>query len=129
MKTLTKMIFAASAAVLLSACGGGGDDEPSKDLFSIWTQDGTGATIDIRGASFGNPHYLYAFAQDGTQCICQLTVVGTQEQGSFAMSRCISTPYNSAKNPLCEAMNVAGNYTNASAILTLSTQRGSSTYR
>ncbi len=128
MKHLAKKIFAASAVALLTACGGG-SDEPSKDLFSLWTQDGTGATMDIRGAGFGNPHYLYAFSPTGTKCICQLTVIGEQDKGSFALSSCISTPYNSTKNPQCEAMNVAGNYTNLSAILTLSTQRGTVTYR
>ena len=85
--------------------------------------------MDIRGACFGNPHYLYAFSPTGTQCICQLTVIGEQDKGSFAMSRCISNPYNSGKNPQCEAMNVAGNYTNLSAILSLTTQRGTATYR
>lgn len=128
MKHITRKIFVASAVALLAACGGG-DDEPSKDLFSIWTQDGTGRTMDIRGAGFGSPHYLYAFSPTGTQCICQLTVIGEQDKGSFAMSRCISTPYNGAKNQQCEAMNVAGNYTNLSAVLTLSTQRGTATYR
>lgn len=128
MKHLTKKIAAASAIALLTACGGGGDD-PSKDLFSIWTREGSGATMDIRGASFGTPHYLYAFTQDGTQCICQLTVIGEQDKGSFAMSRCISTPYNRVKNPQCEALNVGGNYTNVSALLTLSTARGTATYR
>lgn len=128
MKHIAQKIFAASAIALLAACGGGGGGEPTKDLFSIWTRDETGATMDIRGGSFGDPHYLRAFAQDGTQCICQLTVIGTQEQGSFAMSSCISTPYNHAKNAQCEAMNTAGNYTNASAILTLTTTAGSATY-
>ena len=128
MPHLAKKVFSASAIALLTACGGGSDD-PSKDLFSIWTQDGTGATMDIRGGSFGKPHYLYAFSPTGTKCICQLTVIGEQDKGSFALSSCISTPYSSAKNPQCEAMNVAGNYTNLNAILTLSTQRGSTTYR
>jgi hypothetical protein len=128
MNHLVKKVIAASTIALLAACGGG-SDEPSKDLFSIWTQDGTGATLDIRGASFGNPHYLYAFSPAGTKCICELTVIGAQDRGSFALSRCISTPYNSSKDQQCEAMNVAGNYTNLSAVLTLSTQRGTSTYR
>lgn len=128
MKCFTKKIFAASAIALLAACGGG-SDEPSKDLFSIWTQDGTGATIDIRGGSFGKAHYLNTFSPTGTPCICQLTVIGQQDKGSFAISSCISNPYNSAKNAQCEAMNVAGNYTNLSAILSLTTQRGTATYR
>ena len=85
--------------------------------------------MDIRGASFGSPHYLYAFSPTGTQCICQLTVIGEQDTGSFALSSCISTPYSSSKNPQGEAMNVAGNYTNLSAILTLSTQAGTATCR
>jgi hypothetical protein len=128
MKHLAKKIFAVSTIALLAACGGGGD-EPSKDLFSIWTREGTGATIDLSGGSFGSPNYLYAFTQDGTKCICELTVIGAQDKGSFAFSSCISTPYNRVKNPQCVALNVGGNYTNVSALLTLTTSRGTSSFR
>jgi hypothetical protein len=72
---------------------------------------------------------LTAFTQDGTKCICNLAVIGTQSQGSMALSNCISIPYNSQKNPQCQALDGVGSYTNANSVLTLTGKNGTATFR
>lgn len=115
-----------AAALLLGACGGGGDD--SKDLFSIWTRDSDNATFDLSSAGFSTENYMTAFTQDGTKCICNFAVIGTQEQGSMALSGCISIPYNSTKNPQCEAINGSGTYTKSGSVLSLTGKNGTGTF-
>lgn len=106
------------AVLALGACGGGGGDD-SKDLFSIWTRDGDNATFDLRGGQFSTPLYMYFFAQNGTRCICTTTVIGTEEQGSYAISSCIASPYSASADKLCKPINGTGNYTNSNKVLTL----------
>lgn len=116
-----------SSVVVLTACGGGGDS--SKDLFSVWTRDGDNATFDFTYMKFGTDNYLTAFPPDGTKCICNFALIGTQEQGSFAATGCISIPYNARRQPSCEALNRGGNYTKSDSVLTLSSSAGSVTFR
>lgn len=125
--TIWKTGIAFSAAVLLAACGGGGND--SKDLFSIWTRDGDNATFDFTAMHFGTDNYLSIFTQDGTKCICNFAVIGTQEQGSFAATGCISIPYNARRQPSCEAVNRSGNYTKTDSVLTMYVAGSSATLR
>jgi hypothetical protein len=115
-----------TAALALTACGGGSDD---KELFSLWTRNGDNATFDLRGMRFGSGNYIELFGQDGTRCLCNVAVIGTQESGSMAVTGCISAPYNPARQPTCEAANVAGNYSKAPEALTLTVPSGVTTYR
>lgn len=128
MRVLVKRALVVSVVVMLAACGGGGGGD-SKDLFSIWTRDGDGGTFDLSSAQFGTENYMTAFTRDGTQCICRLAIIGTQDKGTMALNSCISSPYNSSKNRQCEQMNGTGNYTNADAVLTLSGSNGTATFR
>lgn len=125
---MRKHLAVIAAALALTACGGGGDDEPSKELFSLWTSDQTGAALELTGASFGSENHLNMYGVDGTRCICDLAVIGTQESGSMAVTGCISIPYNATRQKTCEALNTGGNYTNRSAVLTLSGPNGSATF-
>lgn len=125
---MKKHLAVIAAVLALTACGGGGDDEPSKELFSLWTSDQTSATFDLSGLRFGSDNLIDLYGVDGTRCMCDLAVVGTQESGSMAMTGCISIPYNSARQPTCEAVNAAGNYTNRSAVLTLTIRGESATF-
>lgn len=129
MKHIAQKIFAASAIALLAACGGGGDDEPTKDLFSLWTSEQTGAPMDLTGLAFGSENHLNLYTADGTRCICDLAVVGTQASGSIALTGCISIPYNASRQPMCEAINGAGSYTNSNAILSINRNGSVGTFR
>lgn len=117
-----------ATALALTACGGGGDDEPSKELFSLWTRDADGATFELSGLHFGPDNLINLYGKDGTRCICDMAIAGTQDSGSMAMTGCISIPYNATRQKTCEAANVTGNYTNRSAVLTLTGPNGTATF-
>jgi hypothetical protein len=119
--------FFAITALVLAGCGGGGDS--SKDLFSVWNRQGDNAPIDLSAARFGTDNYLNAYTADGTRCICNLAIIGAQESGSIAVTGCISSPYNSRRQPLCEAINGAGTYTKTSDTLTINRNGGTGVFR
>lgn len=112
-----KKLLLASVVVVLSACGGGGGE--SKDLFSVWTRDGTNAPLDLSASQFGPDNHLNAYTADGTRCICDLAIIGDQGGGTIAITGCISIPYNASKNPQCVALQGSGNYTKNDGTLTI----------
>lgn len=116
------------AALALTACGGGGGSD-AKPLASVWTQTETGSTLDLRGIQPGTDLVVALYPPSAVRCLCRLAVIGTDQSGSFAITSCIVSPYNSRTNGQCTALNATGNYTNTGDILTLSTSRGSNTYR
>lgn len=120
----------AASLALLTACGGGGDDTPQKELFSLWANTQTGAPLELTGGSFGTENHINMYSTDGTRCICDAAIIGTQQSGTVALTGCISIPYNSSRQPMCEAMNRGGSHTNANAVLTLAINGlGASTFR
>jgi len=123
---MLKTLAAGVLALSLAACGGGSDD---KGVFSLWTRDGDNATIDLRGASFGQDWVISLYLKDSTNCLCTMTVIGDDSKGSYVLGRCISNPYNSAVNGQCTALNQTGNYTNAGNVLTLVGPAATATYR
>lgn len=129
---MTRILKALSVAVIASAalvgCGGGGDEE-SKDLFSLWTRDGDNAKLDLTGLTFGAGQYIYLFTDDATKCICEVAIVGTQGEGTAALTGCISSPYNRERNAQCEASNAVANYTKVDGVLTLRGSDGVATFR
>lgn len=124
---MKRVLATLAVAAVLSACGGGGSDE--KGVFSLWTRDGDAATIDLRGASFGQDWVVSLYLRDATNCLCTMTVIGDDSKGSYALSRCISNPYSAAVNRQCQALNHTGSYTNGGGVLTLVNQSATSTYR
>lgn len=127
---MTKVINAAvlCAAFLLSACGGGGGDS-SKELFSVWTRDGSGSTLNLTGVQFSRQTPIYSIDRDGSQCNCLLTITGTQERGSIALNSCSYVRGSSQRDPGCSSRNAAGNYTNEAGVLNLSGNNGTATFR
>lgn len=115
-----------SAALALTACGGGSDD---KDLFSLWTRDGTGTPLDLRGGTFGADSTLNAYTADGTRCICDLAVIGSQQSGSVALTGCISIPFDPGRDPQCKALQGTGTYSKPGDVLTITANGQTSTYR
>jgi hypothetical protein len=124
---MKKLALALSAVFALSACGGGDDD--SKSLFSLWTNNTTGANIDLRNESFGSGNVIALYPPSAVQCLCYLAIIGDQAAGSYAITGCIVSPYDSRTDGQCKALNSTGNYTNNSNTLTLSNSTGSTTYR
>jgi hypothetical protein len=124
---MKKTIATLCAALALTACGGGGGDD--KSVFGLWTRDGDNATLDLRGASFGQDWTISLFLRDATNCLCTMTVIGDESKGSYVLGRCISNPFNAAVNRQCQALNQTGNYTNTGNVLTLVGPNGAATYR
>ena len=120
-------VLAVVGLLSLGACGGGGGSD--KDLFSLWTRDGTGTPLDLSTAGFGSENYLNLYTVDGTRCICNLAIIGTQESGSIAVTGCISVPYNASKNPQCEASNGVGTYSKPGDVLSITRNGATGTFR
>src|SRR5690606_33857709 len=89
-----------AVSLALTACGGGGDNTPQKDLFSLWTNTQTGAPLELTGGTFGTEGHVNMYTTDGTRCICDLAIIGTQQSGTVALTGCISVPYNRIKQPM-----------------------------
>lgn len=123
---MLKILAASTLAISLVACGGGDD---SKDLFSLWKSEQTGAPLDLSGSKFGTDNVLSAFTADGTKCLCDLAIIGNQGGGSIAITGCISSPYNAAKDPQCVALQGSGNYSKTSDVLTVTRNGGTGTFR
>jgi hypothetical protein len=124
---MKNIAIALAAAAALSACGGGSGSD-SKNLFSLWTNTQTGALIELSGGDFGVSK-INLYTLDATRCICDLSIIGNQGAGNIAITGCISVPYNQQRNPQCEALNGTGNYTKTTDTLTITSARGSATFR
>jgi hypothetical protein len=123
---MKKYIAAVAASIVLTACGGGSD---SKDLFSLWKSEQTGAPLDLSASQFGSDNLLNAYTADGTRCICDLAIIGEQSSGTIAVTGCISIPYNADRNPQCVALNGGGTYSKTSDVLTVNRNGGTGTFR
>lgn len=124
---MRKHLAIVAAAFALTACGGGGDAE-EKDLFSLWTSEQNGTPLELTGANFGTG-LINLYTTDGTRCICDLAIVGTQASGSIALTGCISIPYDAKRNPTCEAINGAGSYTKTADVLSITRNGVTGTFR
>jgi hypothetical protein len=124
---MKKVALTLVAVFALSACGGGGDD--SKDLFSLWKSEQTGAPLDLSGGKFGTDGLISFYTVDGTKCTCDLAIIGDQGGGTVAVTGCISIPYNATKDKQCVALQGAGNYSKTSDVLTITRNGNTGTFR
>lgn len=113
-----KRLAVVGFAVLLAACGGS-DGPPDKPLASIWTNTTTGATLDLQGVQPGGEYTLALFPPSAVRCLCTFSIVGTQTSGSFALTNCIVSPFDSRTNNQCTALNGTGNYSKSPDVLTI----------
>lgn len=119
-------LMIAAVAIALAGCGGGDD---SKDLFSLWKSEQTGAPLDLSGGSFGPNGLISFFTADGTKCTCDLAIIGNQGSGTVAVTGCVSIPFNSAKDAQCVALQGSGAYSKTSDVLTVTRNGGTGTFR
>lgn len=114
-----KPIFAPLVlSIALIGCGGGSDS--SKDLFSTWNEKDGDSVVDLQGVEFG-VGTLYSFIlEDGSQCNCNLSVLGEQSNGVYAVNSCFYVSGSSSSgDPGCDAFNHTGTFTKTSDTLTL----------
>jgi hypothetical protein len=138
-----KYALASVVVSVLVGCGGGGDEQtvassdrdrstatPSteKNLFSLWTDVGTGVLLDLRNMSFGPGNVLVADYY-GLSCTCTLGIYGTQQLGRFELSRCAETA-NPRATAVCGENDGTDRYSKSNNRLTLTYSDGeSNTYR
>ena len=96
---------------------------------SLWTRDGDGVKLELSGGSFGTDGLINFYTTDGTRCLCDMAIIGSQGEGTIAVTGCISIPYSPSKNPQCTAFNGAVSYTKNNAVLTISRNGQSRTFR
>lgn len=115
MKGSLHRLFIGSMIIIgFVGCGGNdGDGAASKNLFSLWKDTITSAPLDLTGGSFNTPLGMLFIFTGGAQCQCDLTMIGYQSSGAWALSSC------GGVNPICSTMNSSGNYTLSSNTLSI----------
>ena len=128
---MKKILLLVITAFIYGCSSGGGDSAPaSKDLFSLWTEDGTNSKFDFTGGSFSNSFPFTLFFVGGEACNCDLTFLGTQASGSWILNSCVYDFGSGSGDPGCNALNSTGTYSKASTILTITNSTGETdTYR
>ena len=124
---MKKIIAAIILTLSLVSCGGGGD--ATKDLFSLWIEDGTGNPLNLTGGTFNTPLDFAIFFVRGEQCNCKLTFIGTQSSGFYNLNSCNYQFGTGSEDPGCNALDSTGTYSKSSNTLTITPSTGSaSTY-
>jgi len=104
-------------ALSLVACDKDDDNPADKNLFSLWTNDATGSYLDLSGMSIGDTKLFTLFYVDNSACTCELTFIGRQTDGVYALAACkLDTPnyYHD-----CAAENETGTYSKPASQLTI----------
>ena len=75
--------------VLLTGCAkmDGKNDSRAKDLFSSWTGETSGTTLDLRNMVFGQQPITIAFSAS-SGCNCTIDIVGSQDSGTATLFSC-----------------------------------------
>ncbi len=114
-------VFILLLSTLLIACGGGSDGDKSKNLFSLWVLDGSDGDVrlDLEGVGYDEPKDYVMTFEDGSSCTCQLSLNGSQSEGTYILNYC-SFDYGSGNTELnCNALNQMGTYTKTHDTLTI----------
>lgn len=112
-KIIVWAIIVSMIIVGLVACGGGGGGggAASKNLFSLWKDTTTSAPLDLTGGNFNAPLAMFFIFTGGAQCECDLTLIGDQSSGAWALRSCGYIAGTETGDPGCNTMNSSGNYT------------------
>lgn len=95
----------------LTGCGGSDDGDSSKSLFSVWYVQGSDLPVDFTPYSFGETAPFTTFFEGGGKCVCDLTFIGEDHQGSYMLNSCVE-PVDSQQGLNCNVMAGTGQYYN-----------------
>lgn len=112
-----KPLLILALSILLINCS---DSSPSsKNLFSLWTHQETGAPMDLSDGAFSEPLDYSFFFTEGNICDCTLTIMGSQSSGSYYLNSCYYRMGSGSGDPGCNYMNGSGTYNKLNYELTL----------
>lgn len=112
MKKLVLFFICAFAVVGCNDGGGSGGGSSSKSIFSLWTNQDHSDYFDLTGGQFNQPIHLTLTFESGHKCTCDLTVAGTEKNGTatFNNGAYVSGTGNGV-DPGCSSINSTGTYT------------------
>lgn len=110
--------------LLVVSCSSDDGGSSSKDLFSIWERTDNNTIIDLTNVGFSNATPFFFIFDGGAQCDCDVTFVGTQSSGSYAINSCSYKLNSGAGDPGCNAINGTGGYAKTSDTLTFTPSSG-----
>lgn len=116
------VLLAVALAMTGVGCGG-------KSLFSLWTSDETGFTLDLTNSEFGANSIAFTLTGGGA-CLCTMTISGTEKEGSAIISGCTySAGGSGGADPGCAGLDGTFGYAIEGGTLTVCESAGCSTYR
>ena len=125
-----KKYFIVFVLILIQGCSSSDDAPAVKDLFSLWTEDGTGAIYDFTGGTLNNFFPFTLVFSGGEECDCDLTMLGTQTVGNWVLNSCVYDFGSGSADPGCNSLNQTGTYSKTNTILTIiDSSGGDDTYR
>jgi hypothetical protein len=129
-KYIFVLVFSFLTVSIITGCLHDDDDPASKDLFSLWTEDGTDAKFDFSSGKLNESFPMAFFFVGGEICNCDLLFLGTQSSGSWVLNSCVYDFGSGAGDPGCNALNGTGTYSKAATVLTITDSLGvADTYR
>jgi hypothetical protein len=117
-------------SLLLLGCGSGdsGSGDKEKDLFSLWRESGGSGIMDLTGGAFGQGLSYSLFESDGSECRCDLRLLGDDESGNYILNSCFFVAGTSSNgDPGCNSYNHTGTYEKEGNALTVCNSAGSCT--
>lgn len=122
-----RFLLLISFCIALISCGGEGDipagsvtTTEEKNLFSLWEETATGNTIDLRAGGLSATYAFYIYLDDGAQCDCELTFLGSETSGNYVLNNCEYDAGSSIDgDPGCNSNNHTGTYNQEGTSLTV----------
>ncbi len=111
------------AVLALAACGQQSTTTPPP-LFKVWTNDTSGANLDLSTGSIGTFSAFFDFA-NGARCTATIIIGGDGTTGTGTISNAV---VSTGTDPGCAAINGSYTYTVADPKLTLCKGAACSTY-
>lgn len=113
-----KYVIGSLLLILLVSCEGdettvvSSDEDNQKDLFSLW-ESTEGNIIDLQDGDFFQPNDMDYFIETNDssgECDCEISVIGTQTSGIYAINNCVYVEGSSSTDPGCHSLPGTGVY-------------------